>query len=655
MSEMEKITGNSPEAKSLDITQQNIEQLKQLFPDVFSENKIDFEALKAVLGEEVDDSEERYNFTWNGKNKARQIAQTPSTGTLRPSKEESVNWDTTENLFIEGDNLEVLKLLQKSYHKKVKMIYIDPPYNTGNDFVYKDNFHNSIAHYFKLTGQTTSDGHKLSTNPDVSGRFHSDWLSMMYPRLKLSRNLLTDSGAIFISIGDKEVANLIKLCNEVFGEENHLATLIWEKKKKGAFLSGTHTNIKEYIVVYAKNISQCEGMIGEITSELETYPVIKTTNKRGVRTIRSGISSKYKKPDVHLPKGYRISAGNQEMILLSDLIIKDSILVNDVEVDSNWIYSQSSLDDYCDNRELYITQDLYFRRNVSSERRKRIKDLLPRVGTDDDSSPNYTFSLNLFSDGWGTNEDANDELHQLFEKQNVFQFTKPAKLMAKLLASFVNHDDIVMDFFAGSGTMGDAVNQFNSQAGIKVSYILVQLPEILNKDDKDQQVAFEFCEELNIPTNISSLTKERLKRSDLNNEGFKVYKLDETNIRPWDADFENLESVLREATETIKSDRSNEDVFYEILLKYGIELRVPVVTEVVNGKQVFLVGAGALIVCLDDGITNEVVEGIAKLKDKLDPETTQVVFKDAGFADSNVKTNAIQILKQAGIDDVRSI
>lgn len=545
--------------------------------------------------------------------------------------------------------------MQKSYHKKVKMIYIDPPYNTGNDFVYKDNFHNSIEHYFNLTGQTTSGGHKLSTSPDVSGRFHSDWLSMMYPRLKLSRNLLTDSGAICISIGDKEVANLIKLCNEVFGEENQLATLIWEKKKKGAFLSGTHTNIKEYIVVYAKNISQCEGMIGEITSELETYPVIKTTNKRGVRTIRSGISSKYKEPDVHLPAGHRISAGNQEMILLSDLIIKDRVLVNDVEVDSNWIYSQSSLDDYCDNRDLYVTQDLYFRRNVSSERRKKIKDLLPRVGTNNDSSPNYTFSLNLFSDGWGTNEDANDELHQLFEKQNVFQFTKPAKLMAKLLASFVNHDDIVMDFFAGSGTMGDAVNQFNSQADIKVSYILVQLPEILNKDDKDQQVAFEFCEELNIPTNIASLTKERLKRSDHNNEGFRVYKLDDTNIRPWDADFENLESVLREATESIKADRSNKDVLYEILLKYGIELTVPVETEIVNGKEVFVVGAGALIVCLDDGITSEVVEGIAKLKDKLDPETTQVVFKDAGFADSNVKTNAIQILKQASIDDVKSI
>ncbi|MCE9847901.1 site-specific DNA-methyltransferase [Aeromonas allosaccharophila] len=207
---MEKITAASAESKSLDITAQNIEQLKALFPDVVSEGKIDFDALRVVLGEAIDDSAERYNFTWNGKNKARQIAQTPSTGTLRPCKAESVNWDTTENLFIEGDNLEVLKLLQKSYHKKVKMIYIDPPYNTGKDFVYKDNFHNNIQNYLEQTGQVDSDGYKLSTNTDTSGRYHSDWLNMIYPRLKLARNLLRDDGVIFISIGDDEQSNLKK-------------------------------------------------------------------------------------------------------------------------------------------------------------------------------------------------------------------------------------------------------------------------------------------------------------------------------------------------------------------------------------------------------------------------------------------------------------
>ena len=264
MSEMEKITGNSPEAKSLDITQQNIEQLKLLFPDVFSENKIDVNALTEQLvesgGEVVNPEEERYNFTWNGKTKARQIAQTPSTGTLRPSKEESVNWDTTENLFIEGDNLEVLKLLQKSYHKKVKMIYIDPPYNTGSDFVYKDNFRDNIQNYLEQTNQVDDQGNKLSTNSDTSGRYHSDWLNMMHPRLKLARNLLTEDGVIFISIDDSEANNLVKICNEVYGEDNFI-NQISVKAKPSAGASGGGEDVKlkknvEYLLCYCKSRSE---------------------------------------------------------------------------------------------------------------------------------------------------------------------------------------------------------------------------------------------------------------------------------------------------------------------------------------------------------------------------------------------------------------
>ncbi|WP_461606077.1 site-specific DNA-methyltransferase, partial [Aeromonas allosaccharophila] len=248
---MEKITAASAESKSLDITAQNIEQLKALFPDVFSEGKIDFESLKAVLGEAIDDSVERYNFTWNGKNKARQIAQTPSTGTLRPCKEESVNWDTTENLFIEGDNLEVLKLLQKSYHRKVKMIYIDPPYNTGNDFVYKDNFHDNIKNYLDVTGQVDGDGNKLSTNSDSSGRYHSDWLNMIYPRLKLARNLLAENGVIYISIDESEIANLRKVCDEIFGEDNFLGSILWKKKTNGNNM-GYIPPVHDYIIAYGK-------------------------------------------------------------------------------------------------------------------------------------------------------------------------------------------------------------------------------------------------------------------------------------------------------------------------------------------------------------------------------------------------------------------
>ncbi len=260
---MEKITAASAESKSLDITAQNIEQLKALFPDVVSEGKIDFDALKAVLGEAIDDSAERYNFTWNGKTKARQIAQTPSTGTLRPCKEESVNWDSTENLFIEGDNLEVLKLLQKSYHKKVKMIYIDPPYNTGKDFVYKDNFHNNIQNYLEQTGQVDSDGYKLSTNTDTSGRYHSDWLNMIYPRLKLARNLLRDDGVIFVSIGDDEQSNLKKICDDIFGEGNLLGQFIWNTEGNTDNQYKVKVN-HEYVIAYYKNISFSDLAIGHV-------------------------------------------------------------------------------------------------------------------------------------------------------------------------------------------------------------------------------------------------------------------------------------------------------------------------------------------------------------------------------------------------------
>ena len=267
MNNIQKITSDSPEAKSLDITKQNIEQLKQLFPDVFTEGKVDFDALKAALGEVVDDSDERYNFTWSGKVKARQIAQTPSTGTLRPCVEESVNWDETENLFIEGDNLEVLKLLQKSYHKKVKMIYIDPPYNTGKDFVYKDNFQDNISNYLEQTGQLDGEGKKLSTNSDTSGRYHSNWLNMMYPRLKLARNLLNNEGVICISIDDNEIGNMRSLCDEIFGEDNFVSCLIWNCSTGGGIRPKHFSKTHEYILVYSKSINDLPQLFAPLSSD----------------------------------------------------------------------------------------------------------------------------------------------------------------------------------------------------------------------------------------------------------------------------------------------------------------------------------------------------------------------------------------------------
>ncbi|HIF9507302.1 TPA: site-specific DNA-methyltransferase [Photobacterium damselae] len=628
---MEKITGSSPEAKSLDITNQNIEQLKQLFPDVFSEGKIDFEALRAVLGEEIDDSEERYNFTWNGKTKARQIAQTPSTGTLRPCKDESVNWDTTENLFIEGDNLEVLKLLQKSYHKKVKMIYIDPPYNTGRDFVYKDNFHDNLKNYLEVSGQLDSEGNRISTNSDASGRYHSDWLSMMYPRLKLARNLLKDDGLIFISIDDNEQSNLRSLCDEIFGEDNFIDPIIWKKRYGGGAKEKYLVALHEYTLVYCKNKALLDNLYIPLTQE--------------------GIDRYYKSEDEHVKT--RGPYRTHPLEAMKSFDIRENLNFpipapdgTEVWPKRQWRWGKERVE-----QALAVNEIEFSKKSdgwvLSSKQYLR----------DEDGNIRKTKPFSIIDDVYtqhGTNE-----IVKLFGDAKVFDFPKPSEFIKKLITVGLNYekDEIILDFFAGSATTAHSVMKLNAEDGGNRKFILVQIPQELEDNKIKSKFGFKT---------ISDISKARIvKSANLINEaetkdfdsGFKVLKLDTTNIRPWDAEFDNLEQMLQQAEKSIKADRSSEDVLYEIFLKYGYDLTTPVETEVVNGKSVFVVGAGALFVCLDDDITTETIEGIVKLKEDYDPEddAIQVVFKDEGFADDRVKTNAIQILKQADIEDVKSI
>ncbi|CAK3803598.1 adenine-specific DNA-methyltransferase [Vibrio crassostreae] len=679
MSEMEKITGSSPEAKSLDITNQNIEQLKQLFPDVFSEGKIDFEALRAVLGEEIDDSEERYNFTWNGKTKARQIAQTPSTGTLRPCKDESVNWDTTENLFIEGDNLEVLKLLQKSYHKKVKMIYIDPPYNTGKDFVYKDNFHDNLQNYLELTGQVDSNGNKLSTNADTSGRYHSDWLNMIYPRLKLARNLLRDDGVIFISIGDDEQSSLKKVCDDIFGEMNLLGQFIWNTEGNTDNQYKVKVN-HEYVLAYYKNARFSDAAVGYVIdpntpedSNLRKGFADNNINKNNpanppsIIELPIGFPSSeetlfYSKKNVdedffevayrdkyiseQLKSDYQLEAKSGLPVKLDDLVVENGVLVKPCRIFVG-VANKNKLIEFINNEMKEIPDEngemisFYINANAGVRYRKKR-----------DKARNILSVLR----GFGTTE----KNKTMLKKQGVyFDYPKPYQLLEYLLQIGCENDDgIVLDFFAGSSTTAHSLMKFNATDGGNRKFILVQLPEPVEAKSEAAKNGFRL---------ISDVSKLRIKSAPLlisehlqatnYDSGFKVFKLDETNVRPWDADFENLELVLQQAEKSIKADRSSEDVLYEIFLKYGYDLTTPVDTEVVNGKSVFVVGAGALFVCLDNDITTETVEGIVKLKEDYDPEddAIQVVFKDEGFADDRVKTNAFQILKQADIEDVKSI
>lgn len=615
---IEQISNQSAESKSLDITDANIEQLKQIFPDVFSEGKVDFDALKAALGEAVDDSDERYNFTWNGKNRARQIAQTPSTGTLRPCKEYSINWDSTENLFIEGDNLEVLKLLQKSYHKKVKMIYIDPPYNTGRDFVYKDNFRDNIKNYLQQTGQVDSEGNKLSTNSDASGRYHSDWLSMIYPRLKLARNLLKDDGVIFISIDDSEYTNIKAVCDEIFGEENFVEPFIWIKKTapNNVVVGGVH----EYVLVYAKN--QKELKLNLLPRDVEK-------------------DKKYKNPD-NDPRGRwspdNLSAaakgGRATPSLMFEIVNPKTGQKHLPPEGRMWIVPEPQMLEKIKDGSIYWGK--------SGDGRPMDKKFLK-------DTRNGISASTLLNDV-GSNSTASKDLANLFDGNVFFETPKPVKMLQRFVQLGLDDGDIALDFFAGSATLAEAIYTQNQLDKKERKYILCQLPELYPESSKAFNAGYKKIPEFSI---------ERIKRSEAKleiNVGFKVLKLDETNIRRWDADFDDLAPALQLAAKSIKDSRTAEDVLYEVLLKYGIELTTLIEKEVIEGKQVFVVGAGALIVCLDDGITEAVVEGISALIDELEPESTQVVFKDEGFAnDDNVKTNAVQILKQHGVEDVKSI
>lgn len=630
--------------ESANLTAANIDKIAELFPGVVTEGKVNFDLLRSLLGDEVY-GDEAYEFTWVGKRAAIAEAGRPIRKTLRPCVEESKNWDTTENLYIEGDNLDVLKLLQESYLGKVKMIYIDPPYNTGNDFVYRDNFTRDKDEYDEEAGVYDEDGDRLFRNTESNGRFHSDWCSMMYPRLVLARNLLRNDGVIFISIDDNEVAQLRKICDEVFGEKNFIANLVWEKKKKGAFLSKHYINMKEYIFVYAKNSTSFSGLVGEINSASETYPCIKTTNARGTRIIRKGTPSKYKESTYSISSGTRISSGNMELIFTNEARIVDNILQNDVVIDSNWIYSQLALDEYAKEGLLYITQDLYIRRIVNEDRTKMLKDLLFRVGSDGQSLSSFSYDANLNNGGWGTNEDANDELHQLLGQQYLFDFSKPSRLIAKLSQSVDDKDAIILDFFSGSATTAHAVMQLNAEDGGNRKFIMVQLPELCTPDSEAVKAGYK---------NICEIGKERIRRAgekikadnagkegiDDLDIGFRVLKLDDTNMKDvYYAASEYTQDLLSMMEDNIKDDRTDMDLLYACLLDWGLPLSMPHTQEKIGGFTVHTYNDGDLIACFEKHISDEVVKEIARR------QPLRAVFRDSSFASSPEKINVEEIFK----------
>nr|WP_241016120.1 site-specific DNA-methyltransferase [Serratia ureilytica] len=610
----------------MDIVADNISKLKELFPEAFTEGKVDFDVLKEVLGNYIDGREERYSFTWNGKSKARMLAQTPSTGTLRPCKEESVDWVSTQNLFIEGDNLEVLKLLQKSYHKKVKMIYIDPPYNTGKDFVYKDNFHDNIKNYKEITGQVDGEGRNLSNNPETNGRYHTDWLNMIYPRLKLARNLLKDDGIIFISIDDGEVSNLRKICDEIFGEENFIANFLWEKRitrENRKIVSNRH----DHVLCYCRNASLSERVIGLLPMDDEAI-------------------SRYKNPD-NDPRGVWTSvpaiaqAGHGTKNQFYTLTTPSGREV-DPPSGSCWRYTYQKMQEAISDNRIWFGSD--------GDGVPRIKKFL------NEGQQGLTIESMWWAKNVGNNDSAKRELTKLFNGKAVFDTPKPSSLINQMLQVSTDERSIVLDFFSGTAPTAQAVMQLNVKDRGQRKFVMIQLPELTSDDSEAFKAGYKTIAEIGKERIRRAAAKIKEENPDYKGDlGFKVFKLDSTNIKPWELDFDLTEQDLEDQISNIKHGREEEDVLFEVLLKYGLDLTLPITEHSVAGHKVFDIGMGALMICLSDDITLDVVEGIAKLKDELNPEIMRVVFKDAGFADDVVKTNAVQILKQAGIEDVRSL
>ncbi|MFG1403834.1 site-specific DNA-methyltransferase [Xanthobacter sediminis] len=622
LEKMKKLDVESPETKSADTVSGNVEVLKSLFPDAVTEGKIDFEVLKQLLGGVVDEREEKYGLDWHGKRRARQIALTPSTGTLRPCPEESVDWDTTRNLMIEGDNLEALKLLQKSYAGKVKLIYIDPPYNTGKDFVYPDDFRDSISNYLQLTGQVEG-GRKISSNTDASGRFHTDWLNMIYPRLKLASSLLSGDGVIFISIDDTEVARLRIVCDEIFGEENFRADISWQKRYTRSNNTVDFTDVVEHIITYARSDIFSVNLLPRTEEADARY----TNPDRDPRGVWKGAS-------------FLNPASPSERPNLCYPLVNPKTGSVTKPTTNAWRRSKEAFEQLQSEGRLYWGPH-------GDQAVPSIKMFL--------SEARGMTPINLWTHDYaGNTDEGTRDLEQLIPGK-VFNNPKPVQLIRRVLEHGTNDDSIVLDFFAGSGTVAQAVMELNAIDSGARRFIAVQLPEPI--------------EDGNFRT-ISEITKERMrcagkKVKEANpmfngDVGFRVFKLASSNIRAWEPDASDIEDSLLKNAEHLVQGRKEQDVLYELLLKLGLDLCVPIETKTMAGKTVHSIGGGTLIVCLADGLTKDVVEelakGIVEWRKALAPAVdTRVVFKDTGFADDIAKTNMAAILNQAGISDVRSL
>ena len=592
-----------------------------------------------MLSDHVIDGDETYEFSWVGKKEAILEANTPIRKTLRPVRNDEyiptgadsdgnsycssagLNWDNTDNLYIEGDNLEVLKLLQENYLGEIKMIYIDPPYNTGSDFVYKDNFSASIDEYEDAAGVYDNAGNRMFKNTNTNGRFHSDWCSMIYSRLLLASKLLKDDGILFISIDDNEVENLTKIGKEIFGESNYINALKWKRKKQPSFLSKHIAPVMEYVLIFAKN-SDSMGKLSVETVSDSTKKVINISNVESERIFKKGVEVKGIINGL-IPKGkYTIKTMSVEY--MNDVIVKDGYTTNSVIVRAKFLNTQDKIDEFIDEKLLFITTAKGLRRYVSEEEKNKAKSI-----------------TDLILD-WGDNQDSEKEQKELLGDK-YFDYTKPVSLLYNLIKSCTSDEDVILDFFSGSATTAHAVMQLNADDGDHRKFIMIQVAEKTDVDGKAYNKGYK---------NICEIGKERIRRAGKKikeesplttmnlDVGFRVFKTDDSNMTDvYYNPSEYSQDLLSSLESNIKSNRTDLDLLFGCLLEWGLPLSLPYSSEEVDGCTVHDYNDGDLIACFEENVPDSVVKAIAK------KQPLRAVFRDSSFSDSPSKINVGEIFK----------
>ncbi len=630
--------------ESLNLTSENIEKIGAMFPNCITESAdanghikkaINFDVLRQMLSEDVAKGDESYEFTWVGKKAAIVEANKPIRKTLRPCKEESLNWDTTENLYIEGDNLEVLKLLQESYLGKVKMIYIDPPYNTGNDFIYNDDFKMSDDEYSDEIEQLDEDGNRMFKNTDSNGRFHSDWCSMIYSRLLMARNLLANEGAIFISIDENEVENLTKICDEVFGEENHVGTIVVKSNPRGSMSTSELASLHEYLLIYSK-VRSAVNIIGhELSEEMNSEYKYTDINGKAYRLLglrmRGGFWRRSERPNLYFP--IYVNPTDRSVSITPDAYHTEEVVPVQPSTmeEGTWRWSREK-----------VSQDaVNLIGNQVNRGGQKVWDIFQKDYLDRENG-RRTKAKSIWEEAEINYQNGTTEIKTLFGNSGIFDYSKPVYLIEQIIRMFgFGENDIILDFFSGSATTAHSVMKYNADDSKNLRFIMVQLPEACNKKTEAAKAQY---------STICEIGKERIRRAakKIQEEypkaefdgGFRVLKLDDSNMNDVYYAADRYDQGMLAALESnVKSDRTDLDLLFGCLLEWGLPLSLPYTSENIDGCTVHTYNDGDLIACFDEDVPDSVIKEIAKR------QPLRAVFRDSSFANSPAKINVGEVFK----------